>query len=87
MVEITLFEVNVEEGSFAANLPFSSGSPGSEDETETEDEATAIDEEDGGGGSKGLVLLGVFVSLIVATAAVKYLTGDDEDEEGPATPA
>ncbi|MXR51415.1 hypothetical protein GRX03_07335 [Halovenus sp. WSH3] len=80
MVEITLIELNVEDGSFDANLPFSgSATTGTDDAGEDEDAATAT--EDDSGGNKGLALLGVLVFLIVATAAVKYLTGEDDDPE------
>ncbi|WP_436901413.1 hypothetical protein [Halovenus halobia] len=91
MVEITIFELNVEDGSFAANLPFSSGSPGSDEmftDEESDEQAVSVPDEESGGGSKGLVLLGVLVFLILATAAVKYLTGDDEDDaDDPTAPA
>lgn len=79
MVEITLVELNVEDGSFAANLPFSSGRTDTDAEEEL-DEAGAADEESSGG-NKGLVLLGVLVFLVLATAAVKYLTGDDDEPD------
>lgn len=90
MVNITLVELHVEDGSFSPNLPFSAISSADEDERDDESEAAA---EDGNGGSgKGLALLGVLVLLIVGTAAVKYLTGDDDsevaidtDDESPTT--
>ena len=93
MVDITLVELHVEDGSFSANLPFSGLTD--EDEPEQEDEAAAGVEDDDGGSGKGLALLGVFVLLVVGTAAAKYLTGEDDepevtvetDEESPAITA
>ena len=80
MVDITIFELNIEDGSFSANLPF--GSPEEDSEVEGDEDGAGVADDADGGGSKGLVLLGVLVFLIIATAVVKYLTGgDSEDEE------
>ncbi len=88
MVDITLIELNVEDGSFTAGLPFgSSPEEDTETETEREEEEAAGADGDDGGGSKGLVLLGVLVFLIIATAVVKYLTGGDSEEAEDEPPA
>jgi len=80
MVEITLIEFHAEDGSFSANLPFS----GLTDDTDTEEisdaddeDAGAVADDSGGSKGKGLAVLGVFLFLIVAAVAVKYLTGGD----------
>ena len=80
MVDITFIELHVEDGSFSANLPF--GSPTEEEGEQGDDDqeaATAAEEE--GGSGRGMALLGVLVLLVVGTAAVKYLTGEDEEPE------
>lgn len=95
MVDITLVELHVEDGSFSTNLPFSGiKSADEEDDQQREDEERAAAAEDEGRSGKGLALLGVLVLLVVGTAAVKYLTGDDEpevavetDDESPAIAA
>lgn len=82
MVNITLVEVHFQDGSFSAALPFS-GLTESE-EIEADDEAAGeADDDSGSNKGKGLALLGVFAFLVVATAAVRYLTGGDEEEETP----
>ncbi|MFT4947856.1 MAG: hypothetical protein ACI8TL_002105 [Natronomonas sp.] len=78
MVDITLVELHVEDGSFSANLPFSAISRGEEDEQGNDGEA-GVEDENGRSG-KGLALLGVLIFLIVGTAAVKHLLGDDESD-------
>jgi hypothetical protein len=80
MVNITLVEVHFQDGSFSAALPFSglTGEESAESEAEDE-EAGAAAEESGSNKGKGLALLGVFAFLVVASAAVKYLSGDDEE--------
>jgi len=78
MVNITIVELNVEDGSFSADLPFSglSGLSGDdEEEREVEEEAT---EESG---SRGLALLGVLVLMVGAVAAIKYLSGSEEEQD------
>jgi hypothetical protein len=95
MVDITLVELHVEEGSFSTNLPFSGLSRDEDEDTDREDEPEAAAEDDDGGPGKGLTLLGVLVLLVVGTAVVKYLTGEDDtpeltveaDEESPAITA
>lgn len=77
MVDITLVEVHVEDGTFSANLPFS-GLTDSEDENQKE--GSVADDEDAGPGT-GMALLGVLVLLVLGTAIVKYLSGDDETPE------
>lgn len=77
MSDVTLIELHVEDGTFSANLPFSGLTSTGTDESEIEDEASEDDEESSGR-SKGLALLGVLIFFIIATAAVKYLSGGDE---------
>lgn len=79
MVDITFIELHVEDGSFSANLPFGSTAE-EEEQREDEEEAATADDEEGGSG-KGMALLGVLALLVVGTAAVKYLTGEDEEPE------
>jgi len=75
MVNITIVELNVEDGSFSADLPFSGLSGDDEEEIEVEEEAT---EESG---SRGLTLLGVLVLMVGAVAAIKYLSGSEEEQD------
>lgn len=93
MVDITLLEVHLEEGSFSASLPFSSYTQHNPEEDETDDEvATAEfssdddDDESNGGSGKAKAVLGVFVFLVIAGAVVRYLSGDDEPEVEIETP-
>jgi hypothetical protein len=79
MVNITIIELNVEDGSFWANMPFSNASPG--DEEEMPDEETEDEDEDESGGGKGLALVGVLLFLVVVAAVVKYLSGDEPEVE------
>jgi hypothetical protein len=72
MVNITLVEVHMEDGSISANFPFS-GVQNDENEQQVEEE----DDEDSGG-SKGLAIVGVFLFLVAVAALVKYLSGDDD---------
>ncbi|WP_336325204.1 hypothetical protein [Halovenus sp. HT40] len=82
MVDITLVELHVEDGSFSTTLPFSGISSAADDEdTQRDDEQEAAAEDDEGGSGKGLALLGVLVLLVIGTAVVKYLTGEDEQPE------
>lgn len=87
MVEITILEIDIEEGSFSASLPFSSYTGAKSDEVatdggETEDDGTEDDGDESSGGGKGRALLGVFLFFVVAAAAVRYLSaGDDEETE------
>jgi len=76
MVNITLVELHLDEGSLSANLPFS-GFSDDEEEEFTAEETTEAEDSSGG---KGLALLGVLVLLIAGAAAVKYATGADEPE-------
>jgi hypothetical protein len=92
MVEITLLEVNLEEGTFSAEgtAPFSSMKKfvgaDEEDDAETadadrsEEAASGGDDSDGGPG-KGLGVVGIFVILVLAGAVIRYLKGDDEQPE------
>lgn len=81
MVEITVLKLQLEDGSFEAAMPFSVMES---DDDELAD-GTADDEEvgasSGGGRGKKLAVLGVFVFLVLGAAAVKYLTGGDDDHE------
>ena len=84
MAEFTLVEVHLDEGSFSANLPFSSqsGSDGSGSVIGSDDdEGAGVQKEESGGPGKGAAALGVLLVLILATVVVKYLSGDDEDGE------
>lgn len=79
MVDITVLEVNLPDSAFSANLPFG-GSNRFSDEDEPVD-AAPDSEEDESGGNKALAIVGTFVFLVIAVAAVKYLRGDDGDHE------
>lgn len=84
MVDITVLELNIDEGSFTTALPFSAVTEDdeesdSEESVEETDEPTADDSS--GGRSKALGILGVFLFLVIAAAVVKYLSGGDEDPE------
>lgn len=79
MVDITLLEVHFQDGSFSANLPFDGIGKSESDEEADDPDATAGD--GGSGRGKGMALLGVLVFLILATAAVKHLSGDDDEPE------
>lgn len=80
MADVTLIEVHIEEGSITTNLPFSGISSDDETDKESEEEATAANDEESSNKGKGLALLGVLVFLVIGTALVKYLTGDDESD-------
>jgi hypothetical protein len=80
MVDITLVELHVEDGSLSTNLPFSGISSEDEDDR-NEDVAGAEGKDEDEGSSRGLALLGVLVLLIVGTAAVKYLSGEDDESD------
>lgn len=69
MASFTLVEVHFEEGSLSVSLPFGYGS--------SDDEPAAV--ADGGTGSKGAAVIGVFLFFVIAAAVVKYLSGDEED--------
>lgn len=79
MVNITLVEVHFQDGSFSAALPFSGLSDDETAESDADEAGAGGAEEDSGPG-KGMALLGVLAFLAVATAAVKYHWGDDEEE-------
>ena len=79
MVNLTLLEVHLEDGSFSANLPFS-GVTDTDDGDDENGGATVADEESGGPG-KGTVALGVLLLLVLGTALVKYLSGGDEEPD------
>lgn len=85
MVEITMLELNIEEGSLSASLPFSSYTGAEDDEVatdggETDDGDTEDDGDESSGGGKGRALLGVFLFFVAAAALVRYLSGGDDDE-------
>jgi hypothetical protein len=97
MVDVTLLEVHLEEGSFSAeaSAPFSSikkyVSPdeedeGSSDEKRHSEEATAGTDDSDGGPGKKLGIVGVFLFLVLAAAVLRYLSGDDEPEVEIETP-
>ena len=80
MVEFTLVEVNLDEGSF--NLPFS-GSTGASDlssSAEDDDGGIGAEDEESGGSGKGAAALGVLFLLILGAVAVRYLSGDDDQD-------
>ena len=83
MAELTLVKVHLDEGSFSANLPFSSqsGSDGSGSVIGSDDdEGAGVQKEESGGPGKGAAALGVLLVLILGTVVVKYLSGDDDEE-------
>lgn len=83
MAEFTLVKVHLDEGSFSANLPFSSqsGSDGSGSVIGSDDdEGAGVQKEESGGPGKGAAALGVLLVLILGTVVVKYLSGDDDEE-------
>jgi len=75
MVNITLIELHADEGTFSANLPFTSGAG---DETEAVELDEDADIEDSDDRNTGLAVLGVFLFMIAAAAVVRYLSGGDE---------
>ena len=81
MVDITFIELHVEDGSFSANLPFGGTTEEEADEQGEDDQEAATAAEEEGGSNRGMALLGVLALLVVGTAAVKYLTGEDEEPE------
>lgn len=86
MVEITVLELNFDEGSFTAALPFSGVTDGGEVPTDGDESDSTDDDEESGGRSKTLAILGVFVFLVVAAAIVKYLKGGEEPDVEIETP-
>lgn len=79
MVDITLIELDLEEGSFTANLPFSDVTQGSAEEPDEQEQAAATEEDDSGG-KKGPAILGVFLLFVLIAAAVKYLSDGEEPD-------
>lgn len=79
MVDITLFELHVDgDPQFAP-----SWSTGDETEANDEDE-TAVDVEDEGGGAGGKVLVGLVALVVMAAVARKFRGGETEEfEEEP----
>ena len=83
MVDITLIELHVEDGSFNANFPFSGVDPAESegergsDGSDTDEEGSA--ESDSSSLGKARAIIGVFLFMVVAVAIVKYVTGDDGD--------
>ena len=84
MVNLTLLEVHLEDGSFSANLPFS-GVTDTDDRDDAvpdnEDGGATVADEESGGPGKGAVALGVLLLLVLGTALVKYLSGGDEEPD------
>jgi hypothetical protein len=58
------------------NAPALGSGPGEESETEDASDEVLTDDE---GGSRGLVLLGVFVLVVLLAAIARALRGDDAD--------
>jgi hypothetical protein len=87
MVNLTLLEVHLEDGSFSANLPFSGvtdtddGEADAVDAVDDEDGGAAVADEESGGPGKGAAALGVLLLLVLGAALVKYLTGGDEEPD------
>lgn len=84
MVNLTLLEVHLEDGSFSANLPFSGVTDtddGEADAVDDEDGGAAVADEESGGPGKGAAALGVLLLLVLGAALVKYLTGGDEEPD------
>lgn len=86
MVNITLFEIHLDDASFEANAPFS--------DAEAEDAEEAAEEygidvggDDDGGPSKLVPLVAGLVLLVVLAAIVRKLRGggDDDDVVGDET--
>jgi len=71
MVEITIFELNLDGAEFTANAPGSGP---------VEGEPAGTDDTDGGGLPVGLVLavVGAVVASVVAVVVAKKLRGDEE---------
>jgi len=83
MVNFTLVEVHLEEGSFSANLPFSGVTDteeGSPDAVDDDDGGAVVGDGESGGPGKGAAAFGVLLLLVVGAALVKYLSGDDEPD-------
>jgi hypothetical protein len=84
MVNITVVELHIEEGSLSANLPFG-GVDKSEREDATDEDEDAdtpmADDSTASNRRNGLALLGVLGFLVIATAAVKYLSGEGQQPD------
>ena len=75
MVNITLFEVHLEDSTLTANAPFSDESGDEAAEYGAEDETEA---EEGGSGGPLVALVG-FVFLVLVGVALRRFLGEDED--------
>ncbi len=79
MVDVTLFEVHLDDSSFTANAPFSS--------SESDEETNERREPDDSGTSKGALVAAVvgLAFLVVGAALVKRRLGSDApaEEEAP----
>ncbi|PSP20669.1 hypothetical protein BRC61_06960 [Halobacteriales archaeon QH_10_65_19] len=84
MVNLTLLEVHLEDGSFSANLPFSGVTDtddGDDAVPDDEDSGATVADEESGGPGKGAAVLGVLLLLVLGAALVKYLSGGDEESD------
>jgi hypothetical protein len=83
MVNITLFEVHLDDSTLTANAPFSaeSGEAAAVEDDETESE-------DGGSGGPLVALVGFVFLVVVGVALRRFLRGDEDatDEVGEADP-
>ena len=80
MVDITIIELNLEEGAISTNLPFGGSSTAGSEESEPYDERREAAGDGSSGGGKKFAILGVFVFLVIGAAVVKYLRGGDEPD-------
>ena len=91
MVKITILELTLQEGSIPNILPFGGQSDGDEDDTAVETTRRTAggddaDASESGGRGKALALVGIFVLFVVAAAAIKRFSGDDDSEVEIETP-
>lgn len=76
MVNITLFEVHLDDSTLTANAPFSAESE--EDAVAYGSEDDETESEDGGSGGPLVALVG-FVFLVLVGVALRRFLGGDED--------
>ncbi len=74
-MDLTLFELHLEEGTFTANAPFSGDRP---DDGEAPDDSGDDEGESGGGRGKLSVLLALLVLAGLAAAAYRLVTDEPE---------
>lgn len=81
-MDLTLFELHLEDGTFTANAPFSGDRPNDseapDDSTTSADPGDDDEDESGGGRGKLSVLLGLLVLAGLAAAAYRLVSDEPE---------